>query len=75
MTARQHAITDRGSLRGECVMSAERPKCIWCGKRRKPSIWEQETLGGVWARLCGPCATKRLNNPWNALLPMRKVSP
>lgn len=53
---------------------ADHPKCRWCGKRRKPSNWEQNTLDGEWARLCGPCATKRLNNPWNALLPMRKVA-
>ena len=50
------------------------PKCAWCLKRRKPSNWEQETLNGRWEPLCGPCATRRLNNPWNALLPMRQVS-
>ena len=56
---------------------ADHPKCHWCGKKRKPSDWEQEVLvaeePGVWAHLCGPCATRRLNNPWNALLPMRKI--
>lgn len=52
----------------------ERPKCAWCGKNRKPSNWEQETREGIWKRLCEPCANRRLNNPWSALLPMRKVS-
>ena len=45
----------------------QHPKCRWRLKRRKPSNWEQETLDGAWARLCGPCARRRLNNPWNAL--------
>lgn len=53
------------------------PKCRWCGKNRKPSNWEQESLvgknAGQWLRLCDPCANRRLNNPWNALLPMRKM--
>lgn len=54
------------------------PKCRWCGKNRKPSGWEQEVVGGkdagIWASLCDPCASRRLSNPWNALLPMRKVT-
>ena len=50
-------------------------KCTWCGKdRRKFSKWEQETLGGEWKPLCSDCARKRLNNPWNALLNMRKIT-
>jgi len=56
-------------------MSGERyPKCRWCYKHRKPSNWEQQDIhSDEYFRLCGPCATRRLNNPWNALLPMRKV--
>lgn len=50
-------------------------KCHWCGKdRRRPSGWEQETLKGAWKRLCVRCANRRLNNPYNALLAMRKVN-
>ena len=48
--------------------------CHWCGKRnRTASDWEQEGFKG-WYRLCVRCANSRLRNPWNALLPMRKVS-
>ena len=48
--------------------------CRWCGKRnRTASDWEQEGLKGGWYRLCTRCASSRLRNPWNALLPMRKV--
>ncbi len=51
----------------------EPTRCNWCGKqRRKFSDWEQERLKGGWARLCSGCARKRLNNPYSALLPMRK---
>lgn len=56
----------------------EAKRCGWCGKpRTRWSNWEQETLGlskePEWKRLCNPCATRRLNNPYNGLLPMRKV--
>jgi hypothetical protein len=37
------------------------------------SEWEQKNLRGEWKRLCKPCARVRLNNPWNALLGMRKI--
>jgi hypothetical protein len=48
--------------------------CHWCGKRnRTASEWEQEGLKGGWYRLCVRCASSRLRNPWNALLPMRKT--
>jgi hypothetical protein len=48
--------------------------CKWCGKRnRTASDWEQRNLSGVWQRLCVRCASRRLDNPWNGLLPMRKV--
>ena len=49
-------------------------KCKWCGKDKKSfSEYEQEVLTtGEYHRLCIPCANKRLNNPWNALLSMRK---
>jgi hypothetical protein len=51
-------------------------RCAWCGKRDRPaSEWEQESLSDGWQRLCTRCAAKRLNNPWNALLSMRKVAP
>ena len=51
-------------------------RCGWCGKERRHfSDWEQMTVGddSKWMRLCKPCATRRLNNPWNALLGMRKI--
>lgn len=57
----------------------ERKRCGWCGKpRTRWSEWEQETLGLMgtakqWKRLCNPCANRRLNNPYNALLGMRKI--
>ena len=48
--------------------------CIWCAEERTTmSDWEQERLQGGWFRLCKPCARARLDNPLNALLPMRKV--
>lgn len=56
-------------------MTAERIYCRWCGKRnRTASSWEQRSLAGVWQRLCVRCANQRLNNPWSALLAMRKVA-
>lgn len=49
-------------------------KCFWCLKvRRAMSEWEQGHHHAGWQRLCKPCATRRLRNPWNALLRMRKV--
>jgi len=49
-------------------------KCTWCGKNKKSmSDWEQQTLKGEWKTLCKPCANRRLNNPYNALLNMRKI--
>lgn len=49
-------------------------KCPWCGKdRRRPSEWEQQNLSGIWQRLCVRCANRRLSNPWNALLCMRRI--
>ncbi|GAB3472139.1 hypothetical protein [Actinophytocola sediminis] len=53
--------------------------CPWCplphGPRTgtKPGAWEQQTLSGEWKRMCSRCSRRRLNNPWNALLGMRKV--
>jgi len=50
-------------------------RCPWCGKHGgKPSEWEQQSLRGPWLWMCNRCATKRLNNPWNALYGMRKVT-
>ena len=49
-------------------------RCPWCWKeRRQFSDWEQKTLSGEWKRLCGRCATRRLNNPYNGLLDMRRI--
>lgn len=50
-------------------------RCRWCGKDRKSmSDWEQQSIkSDEYFRLCFPCARRRLNNPWNAILPMRKV--
>jgi hypothetical protein len=50
-------------------------RCRWCGKdRREFSGWEQQHLKtNDYSPLCLRCASKRLNNPFNALLPMRKI--
>ncbi len=50
-------------------------RCVWCGKQRKKwSKWEQRNIRtNKYERLCNYCATKRLNNPWNALLDMQKT--
>jgi len=51
-------------------------KCKWCLKRElKNPEWEQEDLDGNWKPLCKPCAEKRLRNPYNALLNLRKITP
>jgi len=51
-------------------------RCIWCGKdKKKFSEWEQRTISREWKPLCKPCANRRLKNPLNALLDMRKISP
>lgn len=48
-------------------------RCRWCDRRDVlASEWEQEHLSGGYSTLCTRCAGKRLRNPWNALLPMRK---
>ena len=54
-------------------------RCGWCGRyKTKLSNWEYQALGWAgsertWIRLCDPCATRRLNNLYNALLNMRKI--
>lgn len=50
-------------------------RCRWCGKdRRSWSNWEQQHVTDeYWSRLCSPCANARLRNPYNALLPMRRI--
>jgi hypothetical protein len=49
--------------------------CVWCGKdKRKMSEWEQQHTSGAWHPLCNPCANRRLRNPYNALLSLRKIS-
>ena len=55
-----------------------RELCGWClppsGKRRTAnSAWEQQNIHGEWMRLCNRCANRRLDNPYNALLNLRKV--
>ena len=58
---------------------SEKFRCPWCAKdRTKWSDWEQETLGlfgkpPEWKRMCTYCARRRLNNPYNAMLGMRRV--
>ena len=50
--------------------------CGWCGKDHSQfSEWGQQTIGvdGKWMSLCVPCTNRRLNNPLNALLGMRKI--
>lgn len=55
-------------------VSVSAAKCFWCLKdRRAMSEWEQDHHRDGWQQLCKPCATRRLKNPWNALLRMRKV--
>lgn len=50
-------------------------RCRWCGKTGKPSGWEQKVLSSdEYAPLCQSCARRRLDNLWNALLPVRKVA-
>jgi hypothetical protein len=50
-------------------------RCDWCLRRNAiASDWEQQSLRGkLWKPLCRRCANKRFRNPWNALLPMRKI--
>lgn len=53
--------------------------CHWCARtyktQRAASHWEQKTLStGEYKRLCNRCANRRLNNPYNGLLPMRAVT-
>ena len=59
-------------------MSAEEWRCTWCGKYYKTprlSGWEQqESHTSEWREMCNRCATRRLNNPWNALLGLRRTS-
>lgn len=54
----------------------KKQKCKWCLKHsiRNPE-WEQKGLDGKWKPLCSYCTRRRLNNPYNALLDMRKTTP
>lgn len=51
----------------------------WCGycirhpRAKGNSGWEQKSLDGEWLPLCKRCINKRLNNPYNALLDLRKI--
>jgi len=52
-------------------------KCRWCLKREiKNPEWEQivSISEQRFAPLCKPCAKKRLNNPLNALLSLRRIA-
>jgi len=56
-------------------MTGTLERCFWCnGRGRQASDWEQEHHARGWQRLCKRCARVRLNNPWSALLTMRKAS-
>ena len=51
-------------------------KCTWCLKRELPDIpkWEQLNLRtDEYEPMCSVCANRRLRNPLNALLSMRKI--
>lgn len=66
-------------------VSEERPKdrksltqwwCGWCiryPRAKGNSGWEQQNSKGKWLPLCKRCANRRLINPYNALLAMRRV--
>lgn len=60
------------------MSTAQKEICGWCHpptrRRTANSEWEQKNLRGEWLRLCNRCANRRLNNPYNALLNMRKIS-
>lgn len=57
-------------------MKASEWHCAWCGKTYKSekskSNWEQDSHRSGWQILCNRCANSRLDNPYNAILPMRK---
>jgi hypothetical protein len=54
---------------------AKRIDCGWClRKNAKQSDWEQMSVTKGWLRLCNRCARVRLQNPYNALIEMRKVT-
>ena len=55
-------------------MSERLAFCTWCGRHNvNASGWEQKGSSGEYQRLCIRCAGRRLRNPWNALLAMRKI--
>lgn len=54
----------------------EKKRCTWCtrGFLFNPK-WEQKVLGSdKYEPLCTRCANRRLRNPYNALLDMRKIT-
>lgn len=64
------AIRERKNTR----KSVEKWRCGWCGKyRTKSPEWEQMTIRGKWLPLCSYCARRRLDNPFNALLNIRRM--
>lgn len=49
--------------------------CGWCIRHPRAianSGYEQQNTSGEWKGLCKRCASRRLNNPYNALLNIRK---
>jgi hypothetical protein len=55
---------------------SDRIDCAWCGRKsRVASEWEQLGRKDCYFRLCRTCANRRLRNPLNALLQMRRIEP
>jgi len=57
-------------------MTSPSNRCLWCLKRPlgKPQ-WEQRNIRtGEYVPMCARCARRRLRNPLNALLDMRRIS-
>lgn len=51
-------------------------RCDWCYRHDIPaSEWEQKPLTDeTYKPMCQKCANRRLRNPYNALLPMRRIT-
>jgi len=52
-------------------------KCQWCLRRELPRHpkWEQRNVTtGKYEPLCNVCARRRVGNPYNALIDMRKIT-
>lgn len=55
------------------LRESDRLMCKWCLRRKANSEWEQMSLTRGWMRMCRRCANRRLRNPNNALLSIRKI--